>query len=239
MPITTVFLDLYQTLAYFHPPREERIARILRDMGLSGDESRLHEAYLAADEYHTVANIEKPMCLRTEEERRQVYTRYQQVVLDKIGLGQVDNLAERIYQKYWGLKRDLRLFSDVEPTLTNLRRDGYKLGLITNVTNDPAEDIERILLKEHFDVVIASCVVGFEKPAPEIFQLALDALGVPAGEAVHVGDQYLADVKGAEAAGIEAILLDRYNLQEGRHPLRIRSLAELESLVRGEAHHDG
>jgi putative hydrolase of the HAD superfamily len=233
LTITTVFLDLYQTLAYFHPPREERLTRVLGEMGLRGDESRLSEAFLAADEFHTVANAEKAMCLRSEDERREVYTRYQQVVLDRIGLEQADGLADRVYRRYWGLERELRLFSDVEPTLNRLREAGYRLGLITNVTNDPTRDIEKILLKEHFDIVIASCLVGFEKPSPRIFELALDGLGATPSEAVHVGDQYLADVKGAEAAGIKAILLDRYNVQEGRHPLRIASLRELEPLLLG------
>jgi putative hydrolase of the HAD superfamily len=231
LPINTVFLDLYQTLAYFHPPREERIMRVLREMDLHGDEARLQEAFLAADEFHTIANAEKPMCLRTEEERREVYTRYQQVVLEKIGLEQAGGIARIVYQRYWGLERELRLFPDVEPTLTRLREAGYKLGLITNVTNDPTKDIERILLREHFDLVIASCLVGFEKPSPRIFELAMEGLSIGAGEAAHVGDQYLADVKGAEAAGIKAILLDRYDLQRGRHPLRITSLHDLEPML--------
>jgi putative hydrolase of the HAD superfamily len=233
LPITIVFLDLYQTLAYFHPPREERLMRVLREMGLRGDESRLQEAFLAADEFHTIANAEKPMCLRSEEERREVYTRYQQVVLEKIGLEQADGLAGRVYKRYWGLEREIRLFPDVEPTLARLREAGYRLGLITNVTNDPTKDIERVLLTEHFDLVIASCLVGFEKPSPRIFEIALEGLSADPSEAVHIGDQYLADVKGAEAAGIKAILLDRYGLQEGRHPLRIASLRELEPLLQG------
>ena len=207
--------------------------RILREMGYQPDESSLHRAYLAADEHHTIANTEKPMCLRSEEERRQVYTRYQQIVLEEVGLGDIAHLADQVYSRYLAGDRDLRLFPDVEPTLTHLRRKGYKLGLVTNVTNDPAEDLKRILLREHFDVVIASCLVGFEKPAPQIFELALTKLGVGPGETVHVGDQYFADVTGAEAAGITAVLLDRYNLQEGRHPLRITSLAQLEPLLNG------
>lgn len=56
--------------------------------------------------------------------------------------------------------------------------------------------------------VIDSHVVGVEKPDPRIFQLGLDAVGVPAERAIMVGDYAYADILGAEAAGIRAFHLD-------------------------------
>jgi len=58
------------------------------------------------------------------------------------------------------------------------------------------------------DEVILSCEVGFAKPSPEIYLHALDALGVPASDAVMIDDQatYCA---GAEAVGIRAIQITR------------------------------
>ena len=54
-----------------------------------------------------------------------------------------------------------------------------------------------------------SCEVGVEKPGAEIFLAALRRAGVTAREAVHIGDSYDHDVRGAEAVGMTAILLDR------------------------------
>jgi FMN phosphatase YigB (HAD superfamily) len=51
-----------------------------------------------------------------------------------------------------------------------------------------------------------------EKPDPRIFRLALERAGVGPDEAVYVGDLYSVDIRGARAAGIEAVLLD-----PGRH----------------------
>jgi putative hydrolase of the HAD superfamily len=57
-------------------------------------------------------------------------------------------------------------------------------------------------------VVLDSFVVGIEKPQPAIFHRALDALGVPAGQTLHVGDTGWADVAGARAAGVRPVHLD-------------------------------
>lgn len=48
-------------------------------------------------------------------------------------------------------------------------------------------------------------VIG--KPAPAMFQAILDATGVPAGEAMVVGDNPDADMVGARGAGIESVLV--------------------------------
>ena len=80
-------------------------------------------------------------------------------------------------------------------------------------------------------VILDSAVVGVAKPDPEIFRLALDALGVPAGGTVlHVGDSLRYDVAGALAAGLQPVHMDPYGLcpAPGGHP-HVRSLAELAS----------
>jgi putative hydrolase of the HAD superfamily len=69
-------------------------------------------------------------------------------------------------------------------------------------------------LVRHFDFVVASSRVGYEKPHLEIFRNALEQAGVSASEAIHVGDHVDADVQGARAAGISPVLIDRV----GRYP---------------------
>ncbi len=53
---------------------------------------------------------------------------------------------------------------------------------------------------------ISSAVIGYEKPHPEAFRIALALAGDPE-EVWMVGDNFLADVNGAEAAGIPAVLV--------------------------------
>lgn len=59
-------------------------------------------------------------------------------------------------------------------------------------------------------VIVDSTVVGRAKPDPEVFQLALEALGVPATGTVHVGDSTTMDVEGARAAGITPLHMDPF-----------------------------
>jgi putative hydrolase of the HAD superfamily len=50
--------------------------------------------------------------------------------------------------------------------------------------------LEAVGLREHFDFVIDSALVGVEKPDPRIFRMGLERLGVAPEEAVYVGDIY-------------------------------------------------
>ena len=231
MPVTTIFLDLYQTLVYFHPAREYRQAMALKEFGLEVDPAALSRGYLAADHYYTLAGMEKPIHLLSRLERDRVYLRYQQVMMEEAGLGHALHLAEEIRRRYWEQKRELRLFPEVKEALSGLKGAGYQLGLITNVADDPAPDLERLGLRQMLDVVAASCLVGAEKPDPRIFRAALSDAGIAPGQGVHVGDQFLADVEGARSVGMKAVLLDRHGLQPGRHSPSIRSLEELVPLL--------
>ena len=60
--------------------------------------------------------------------------------------------------------------------------------------------------------MLDSHVVGFEKPDLRIFQHALEISGSLPERTLHVGDMYHADVAGARGAGIDALLLDPYDV---------------------------
>lgn len=229
--ITTVFLDLYQTLAYFHPERELRQWKVLKELGFQVELEAVRRAYIEADHDYTLVCSETPLYHMTRDERHPIYVRFQEVLLRSLGLDHATPMAEQIYVKFWELDKELQLYPDVVPALAELKQQGYRLGLITNVTDDPTKDIERTGLMEWLDVVVASCLEECDKPDPRIFHIALKKIGSVPEETVHVGDQWLADAEGATSAGMKGILLDRYGLQEGRHPLRIQNLLELPSLL--------
>jgi putative hydrolase of the HAD superfamily len=56
------------------------------------------------------------------------------------------------------------------------------------------------------DCRVTAADAGYLKPHPEIFEYALNKLGVSADEAVFVGDNAVADIAGAQGAGMRAIL---------------------------------
>ncbi len=120
---------------------------------------------------------------------------------------------------------------EAEAVLTALRQAGFLLGVISNADGRVEDQIRRMGLRGHFAVVIDSARAGVQKPDPRIFALALDALGVLPAEAVHVGDIPGVDIRGAEAAGMAAVLYDRWGVHPQGSDRRIRRLGELLALL--------
>ena len=83
----------------------------------------------------------------------------------------------------------------------------YRLALCSNFSDAATAlaILEEASLRPYFSAVSISETVGIRKPRPEIFQHALAALEVEAGDAVHVGDNLDADVRGAGLAGLRTI----------------------------------
>jgi putative hydrolase of the HAD superfamily len=90
-------------------------------------------------------------------------------------------------------------------------------------------------LDRYFQLIVVSGEVGLAKPDARIFQHALEALGVGADAAWHIGDNVNTDVAGAKAAGLTAVWLNRDG--RDRHEIavapdfEIASLAELPGLL--------
>jgi putative hydrolase of the HAD superfamily len=80
-------------------------------------------------------------------------------------------------------------------------------------------------------VVVDSHVVGIEKPAPAIFDFALQALGLPAERCVYLGDTVHFDVRGARAAGLHPLHIDPYSFcGDADHPHAASLTAAVEML---------
>jgi HAD superfamily hydrolase (TIGR01549 family) len=100
------------------------------------------------------------------------------------------------------------LFPDTIPLLKALQQRGYRLGTVTNrsIGGPPfVEELRATGLLAFFEVVAVSCDDGWLKPHPALFRKALDALDVPAPDAVMVGDSLRADVLGAKLLGMVAV----------------------------------
>lgn len=102
-----------------------------------------------------------------------------------------------------------RVFADVVPTLKELAGRGLKLGVISNWDARLRPLLERLRLADYFEVIVVSSEVGCAKPSGDIFKDAVHQLGLPPDAVLHVGDDRLMDVRGAQAAGLSALLLHR------------------------------
>jgi putative hydrolase of the HAD superfamily len=111
------------------------------------------------------------------------------------------------------------LFEDTLPALARARAAGWRSAVLSNHVPELADIAEALGLSSQLEAIFSSATMGYEKPNPEIFRIALAALGEP--EPVWmVGDSPAADVAGAEALGIPAVLVRR----EGRALRRAQGL---------------
>jgi putative hydrolase of the HAD superfamily len=103
-----------------------------------------------------------------------------------------------------------RAFPDAAPALRALRAAGLALVVVSNWDASLHERLEETGIAPLVDGAVASAPFGAAKPDPAIFARGLElAGGAPAAAAWHVGDSPDADVAGARAAGLRAVLLDR------------------------------
>lgn len=101
------------------------------------------------------------------------------------------------------------LFDATLDVLAEARRRGLALALVSNLASPYKQPVDRLGLAPHFDALVFSCEVGLAKPDVAIFEHAAARLGLAPHELVMIGDSRHDDVRGALAAGIPAIHIDR------------------------------
>lgn len=95
--------------------------------------------------------------------------------------------------------------------LESLKDKGYKIALLSNWDSSCRELLKELELHDYFDHILISSEVGIEKPEQRIFQLLLEQSGCQPEEIIYVGDNYYDDVIGSRKAGIETILINRFD----------------------------
>ncbi|MES2071460.1 MAG: HAD family hydrolase [Pseudomonadota bacterium] len=121
--------------------------------------------------------------------------------------------ADQAMAVFADARNQVELFEDVLPALDKLQQK----VLMGSVSNGFA-DLKAIGLAPYFKVSIAAHTFGCAKPDPRIFAAACEALRLSPKEIVFVGDDLLLDVDGAQKAGMQAIWIDRQQLQPHEVP---------------------
>ena len=122
-----------------------------------------------------------------------------------------------------------RIYDDVLPTLDALASKGMAMAVVSNWDERLRPLLDQLRLDSYFETIVVSCEVAFAKPSPVIFEHAAQKLGLAPESILHIGDSAEEDYKGAKAAGLHALLLDRgdSSARDGR----IGSLRDLGALL--------
>ncbi|WP_026316144.1 HAD family hydrolase [Actinokineospora enzanensis] len=127
-----------------------------------------------------------------------------------------------------------RLFADVLPCLDWLRAAGFRLAAVTNASAPrQRERLAGLGIGRFFDTVISAGELGAAKPDPVIFHTACARLGTAPDRTAHIGDRLDLDARGARAAGLHGLWLDRAHTGHPADPgiPVVDSLADLPALL--------
>lgn len=97
----------------------------------------------------------------------------------------------------------------IHPLLAFLRRRGFRLGLLSNLSSSFKEPLARLELADAFDAMVFSCDEGMTKPAPAVYETLLERLGVKAEESLFIGDSLANDVEAPTKLGIRSVHVGR------------------------------
>lgn len=110
----------------------------------------------------------------------------------------------------WELEQEIaefQLFDDVREVLRNLRREGHKIGICSNLSFEYGAAVRSLLYQA--DEHIFSYEVGAAKPDPLIYREVCSRFGALPRQVLFVGDGRRADFSGPQAFGMRARLIDR------------------------------
>ncbi|GAA4193615.1 hypothetical protein GCM10022288_27680 [Gryllotalpicola kribbensis] len=114
------------------------------------------------------------------------------------------------------------LFPETTDALEALQEEGWRLAIVSNAVPELRRIVAGLGIASYFDAIISSAEVGYEKGHPEIFRIALRALGEPEPTAPvwMVGDNLEADIEGATRLGFGTVLVHSQASNGVAHDLR-------------------
>jgi HAD superfamily hydrolase (TIGR01509 family) len=208
-----IIFDLFDTLVRFDRQRLPELSvngKVVRSTA-----GRLHEAFspfapgveLPAFVDALLWSWQEAERLRNENHREVGAPERLGFLLDRLGLESADLRAEAMPTLLATHMRELSqaiVFPAHHGPFLHALRARHRLAIVSNFDYTPTAlgVLEREGITDLFETILVSDEVGWRKPKPLIFELALERLGVGAAEALFVGDRIDIDVAGAQGVGM-------------------------------------
>lgn len=243
--ISAVTFDVWETL--IHDPagaearrvslRAARMASLLEEAGLRVPPEDIVEAYHRAlpDLEATWADARD---FDTPEQVLRVLARLPNGPLHSLSPDLLEGLARAYAEAAFDYPPEL--WPDTRPTLAEVARRGFRIGLVCNTGRTPGWVLRRLFeqwaILGYFEALAFSNETRVRKPDPAIFRGVLERLGVRPEDALHVGDDAITDIAGAKALGMRAAMIRSDSPRTPVPPdARLARLGELIPLLDGWA----
>jgi 2-haloalkanoic acid dehalogenase type II len=197
--ISSITLDLDDTLWEIHPVIRRAEQRLYEWLGENFP--RITEMYAPDDLREVRSQVVVEFADRAHD-----LTFLRHAVLGRIGVaaGYGTDFIDDAFNVFDAVRNDVELFPEVIPALEAL---GERFKVIA-VTNGNA-NLELIGIRHLFDDVVTAAMAGAAKPAPAVFDMAVQVGGASKAQTLHVGDHPVYDVDGARAAGLRTAWVNR------------------------------
>ena len=211
-PITTIFFDAVGTLFDVKGSVGEVYVTYAKKYGFpETDEMAKSLNHAFKETLKTmplpVFSVERPEKLKQCE--RLWWFDVVHAVFYRVGMFErFDDFFDEVFEAF-GHSTHWQLFPESIDVLTQLKKRGFELGIISNFDTRFFQVIRELGINQLFDSVTISSLAGAAKPASKIFTYALDQHVLLPDEALHVGDHRTEDFEGAQQAGLYAVLINR------------------------------
>jgi len=232
-----IVFDLDGTLRHNDPPGLDTFYALASGFGLRPGVDKLRSAERWTHHYWANSEDLRQDIEAAGDDRNYVWLQFTRRHVEQLGgdPAEAEELARQLNRAMRDEYKPVnRVPDDVLPSLDRLRRSGYRLGLVSNRDNPLHELVDELGLGAEFEFALAAGEVGYWKPDPRLLQHAVGLAGVEPAAAMYVGDNFYADVAGAQAAGLQPVLVDPKGLfTEAECPV-IESIGQLPALLNGD-----
>ena len=225
--IDAVFFDVGNTLFKPYPSLEAVVRDVIARFGYDPSDEAMRRGVIAADRFYEERYWSDDSFWANETDASKMWAELYAIALEEMGIDGDRHLIGRAIYDHFGDGARWRTYDDVVPVFERLKREGYRLALVSNWDSRLARLCFDMGLFRYLDSVLSSASVGLIKPDPRIYEVACERLGVEPGRAVHVGDHYYADVLGARSVGIHPVMIDRFGFGNPADVPVIKDLYEL------------
>lgn len=227
-----MFFDLDGTLRVNEPLALDTFYRIAAELGIETDPNlrRIGERWVS--EYWADSDLLKEDIERFGEYqdnaafwKNHAWRHLRQIGADETMASQIaGELTMRMREEYQPVDR---VPDGVFPTLSTLKKLGYRLGLVSNRSQPMNELVDELGLSGYFELILTAGEVGWYKPDPRLLRYAAEQLQADPSESVYIGDNFYADVLGARAAGMTPVLIDPGGIYDDADCLVIEDIGDV------------
>lgn len=165
---TTLFFDWGGVVA--DDPGDEFLNQLLRHIGATENQvQEIHQNYMKRFMRGQISEVE-----------------YWTLLKDKYGFAIGDSISEE-FMKWTGLRANETILELVD----SIKEKGLQTAVFSNVIEPTYNVLQAAGYYDRFDKIIASCKVGYAKPEPEIYNLALETLNTTAAKSIFIDDKEL------------------------------------------------